>query len=114
MNVVSMMSSPASGSRVPFVRGVDQPGGLAADVDANASGPGRPRTVRTRSLAAFERGSAALAADSRCAVGRARPGSAELGPGAVSGDQGQVACAGYGLGAVGRAELAQNVGYVLF
>ena len=36
------------------------------------------------------------------------------GRGAVSGDQAHVACAGYGLGAVGRAELAQDVGHVLF
>jgi hypothetical protein len=35
-------------------------------------------------------------------------------PGAVSGDQAQVACAGYGLGAVGGTELAQDVGHVLF
>jgi hypothetical protein len=33
---------------------------------------------------------------------------------AVSGDQAQVACASYGLGAVGGAELAQDVGHVLF
>jgi hypothetical protein len=33
---------------------------------------------------------------------------------AVSGDQAQVACAGDGLGAVGGAELAQDVGHVLF
>jgi hypothetical protein len=34
--------------------------------------------------------------------------------GAVSGDQAQVACARYGLGAVGGAALAQDVGHVRF
>ena len=37
-----------------------------------------------------------------------------VGRGAVPGDQAQVACASYGLGPVGRAELAQDVGHVLF
>jgi len=35
-------------------------------------------------------------------------------PGTVLGEQAQVTRAGYGLGAVGRAELAQGVADVLF
>jgi hypothetical protein len=41
-------------------------------------------------------------------------GATDAGWGVVSGGQAQVACASDGLGAVGGAELAQDVGHVLF
>jgi hypothetical protein len=46
--------------------------------------------------------------------GQLSPEGATGQAGRVLGDQAQVACARYGLGAVGGAELAQDVGHVLF